>query len=153
MAEQQRDTHVRDFAWYWFGQSASVLSSQVAAFLLPTFAILLFHASSTQVGLLNAASTVAYPALGLLAGVLADRVRRRPIMLLADLARMAVFAWIPVVAVLGVLDLADLFMVGLAAGVFGVLFDVASQSHLPTLLPTSMLVKANARLELSTSLA
>ncbi|MCA1559338.1 MAG: MFS transporter [Actinobacteria bacterium] len=144
---------MRDFRWYWLSQSANVAGSQIATFLLPTMAIVLFHASSLQVGSLIAVNAVAYPALGLFVGVLADRIQRRPIMILADLAKVLAFAWIPVTAVLGGLDMTDLFLVALAAGTVGVLFDVAGQSHLPTLLPASMLAMANARVETSTAIA
>ncbi|MGB3443649.1 MAG: MFS transporter [Actinophytocola sp.] len=144
---------VREFRWYWVSQSSGVLGSQVATFLLPTIAIVQFGASGTQVGLLTAAGTVAYPALGLFAGVLADRVRRRPVMVVADLARAAAFAWLPVAAALAWLGFADLLVVAFAVGALGVLFDVAAQSHLPTLLPRPMLAMANARMEATMAVA
>ena len=143
----------RDFRWYWFGQSASVIGNQIAVFILPTIAIVLFNASGIEVGLLNAVSAVAYPLLGLFAGVLMDRVRRRPVMIMADIVRALSFAWIPVAATLSVLGMADLYVVALVAGASGVLFDVASQSHLPTLLPSAMLPRANSRMEISMALA
>ena len=142
-----------DFRWYWFGQSISVIGNQIAVFILPTIAIVLFKASGIEIGLLNAVSTAAYPLFGLFAGVLMDRVRRRPAMITADIARALVFAWVPVAGALGVLGMADLYVVALAAGTFGVLFDVASQSHLPTLLPDALLPKANSRMEISMALA
>ncbi|MFF7560626.1 MFS transporter [Streptomyces pseudovenezuelae] len=143
----------QDFRWYWLGQSVSVLGHQMAIFLFPTIAIVMFHASGLWVGALNAVGTAAYPVLGLFAGVLMDRRRRRPAMLLATVGTMLALAWIPFAAALGTMGMADLCLAALAAGAFGVLYDVANQSHLPTLLPREMLARANARLEVSTSLA
>lgn len=144
---------VRDFRWYWVGQTTSVVGHQMAIFLFPTIALVVFHASGLWVGMLNAVGTAAYPVLGLFAGVLMDRRRRRPAMMLSTVGTMLALAWIPAASALGTLGMADLCLAALAAGAFGVLYDVANQSHLPTLLPRDMLARANARLEVSTSLA
>ena len=48
---------------------------------------------------------------GLFAGVWVDRLRRRPIMIAADLGRAALLGSIPLAALLGVLNLAQLYMV------------------------------------------
>ncbi|MER7580194.1 MFS transporter [Kitasatospora sp. NPDC097691] len=143
----------RDFHWYWLGQTVSVMGHQVAIFLFPTMAIVLFHASDLGVGLLNAAGTAPYPVLALFAGVVMDRRRRRPAMMLATVGTMLALAAIPLAAAAGALGMAQLCAAALVAGSFGVLYDVANQSHLPTLLPRDMLPRANARLEVSTSLA
>lgn len=142
-----------DFRRYWFGQSVSVVGDQIAAFVLPTVAITVFGASALQVGVLNMLSTVSYTVLGLLVGALMDRMRRRPMLIAADLIRAAAFASIPVAAQLGALGLGQLYVVALVTGALAVLFNVASQSHLPTLLPTSLLATANSRMELSSTLA
>ncbi|WP_078612809.1 MFS transporter [Streptomyces canus] len=143
----------QDFRWYWLGQTVSVVGHQMAIFLFPTIAIVTFHASGLWVGALNAVGTAAYPVLGLFAGVLMDRRRRRPAMLLATVGTMLALSWIPFAVAVGTMGMADLCLAALAAGAFGVLYDVANQSHLPTLLPREMLARANARLEVSTSLA
>ncbi|MFJ4679514.1 MFS transporter [Kitasatospora sp. NPDC088783] len=152
-AERTNLSARRDFRWYWLGQTVSVMGQQVAIFLFPTIAIVLFHASSLGVGLLNAASTAPYPLLALFAGVAMDRRRRRPAMMGSTAGTMLALAAIPLAAAAGVLGMAELCVAALAAGSFGVLYDVANQSHLPTLLPRHMLPRANARLEVSTSLA
>ncbi|MFG2115428.1 MFS transporter [Streptomyces sp. NPDC048718] len=152
-AERANLSARRDFRWYWLGQTVSVLGHQVAIFLFPTTAIFLFHASDLGVGLLNAVGTAPYPVLALFAGVAMDRRRRRPAMMWSTMGTMLALASIPLAAAAGVLGMAELCAAALAAGSFGVLYDVANQSHLPTLLPRDMLPRANARLEASTSLA
>jgi MFS family permease len=143
----------RDFRALWFGQSISSVGDQVSAFVLPTIAVLTLHASSVQIGALNAVATVAYPCLGLFAGVLMDRIRRRRAMVVIDAARLLIFGSLPVAAALGGLSLAHLFVVAALAGVCTVLFDVAYQSHLPSVLRGEGLARGNARLEMSGAVA
>lgn len=144
----------RGFGWLWYSVTAGSVGAQIGAFVLPTTAVLLFGASSGQVGVVNAASTAAYPVLGLFAGVLADRVSRRRLMIVAETIRAAAFAWLPIAAWFGVLGIADLIAAALMVGAAGLVFDVAAQSHLPALVPvTRQLPVANGRLETSTALA
>jgi Na+/melibiose symporter-like transporter len=143
----------RDFGWYWFGQSISVVGDQIAAFVLPTIAITMFSASEIQVGVLNAISTGAYTVLGLFVGALMDRIRRRPVMVTADLVRAVTFCMIPAMAMTGRLSMGLLYVVALVSGVLAVVFNVASQSHLPTLVDSPLLGIANSRMELSNTLS
>jgi len=144
----------RGFRSLWISLTAGSVAAQIGAFVLPTTAVLMFGASAGQVGAVNAAGTAAYPVLGLFAGVLADRVPRRHLMLAAETVRAAAFAWLPLAAWLGVLGIADLIGVALVVGAAGLVFDVAAQSHLPALVtPPDRLPAANGRLETSTALA
>jgi MFS family permease len=143
----------RDFRALWFGQSVSSVGDQVSAFVIPTIAVLTLHASSVQVGALNAVGTLAYPCLGLFAGVLMDRIRRRRAMVVIDAARLLIYGSLPVAAAFERLSLAHLFAVAALSGVCTVLFDVAYQSHLPSVLRGEGLVRGNARLEMSGAVA
>jgi len=58
-----------------------------------------------------------------------------------------------VAAALGGLSLAHLFVVAALAGICTVLFDVAYQSHLPSVLRGEGLARGNARLEMSGAVA
>jgi MFS family permease len=143
----------RDFRWLWAGQTVSLIGDQASAFVLPTVAVVLLHAGNAEVGALNAIGSAAYPVLGLFVGVLMDRIRRRPAMIVADLVRCAAFATLPVAAAFDVLSLAQLYAVAAVAGVFSVFFDVAYQSYLPALLAGEPLARGNARLEMSSSVS
>ena len=147
------DDDLRDFRALWFGQSVSMVGDRVSIFILPTIAVLTLGASAAQVGALNAVSTIAYPILGLFAGVLMDRVRRRPAMLVVDATRLLIYASLPLAAAFGVLTLTQLFVVGATAGICTVLFDVAYQSFVPSLVATGSLTRANTRLETSAAVA
>src|SRR5437870_13467581 len=69
-----------DFLKLWAGETVSQFGTQVTFLAVPTVAILVLHAGPFQVGLLSALEFLAFPVLGLVAGVYADRLRRRPIM-------------------------------------------------------------------------
>lgn len=142
-----------DFRRLWTGESISLIGDQISVFVLPTLAILTLHATAFEVGVLNSVSYVAYPVTGALAGVFVERVRRRPVMVTADGARLLAFASIPIAASLGLLSLPQLYVVAGVAAVFAVLFDVANQAHLATLLPLDELSAGNTGLELSRSAA
>lgn len=91
--------------------------------------------------------------IGLPAGVWVDRLRRRPILIVADLGRAMLLASIPVAFVLGALSMLQLYLVGLTVGLLTVFFDVAYQSYLPALVDRDRLVDGNAKLEISRSAA
>lgn len=131
----------------------SVFGSQVTLLAVPTVAILILHAGPFQVGVLSALEFLAFPTLGLVAGVYADRLRRRPIMILCDIGRALALGSIPLAFVLGVLRLEQLYLVALLTGIFTVFFDVSYQSYLPALVDRPNLIEGNTKLEVTRSAA
>ena len=89
----------------------------------------------------------------LFAGVWADRLRRRPIMISADIGRAAVLASVPMAAWYGALSMEHLYAVAFAAGILTTFFDVAYQSYLPTLIDRDQLIEGNSKLTASASVA
>ena len=143
----------RDFQRYWFGHTVSQLGSQVTTLALPLVALLQLNATSSQVGLLRASQYLPFLLLTLPVGVLADRVRRRPLMIFADLGPAALLALIPAAAAVGVLGLPMLAAVAFGVGAFTVVFDVCYGSVLPGLIPREQLQSGNAALESSRAFA
>jgi MFS family permease len=131
----------------------SEAGSQVTALALPTAAILLLHATPFQVGILGALEFLAFPTLGLVAGVYADRIRRRPIMIVCDFGRAVILGSVPAAWLLGVLSIYQLYAVSLVTGVATVFFEVSYQSYLPALIERRDLVEGNTKLEVSRSVA
>jgi len=85
-----------EFLKLWWGQAISEVGSQVSVLALPTVAILILGATPLQVGLLAASENLAFPVLGLVAGVFVDRIRRRPIMIVCDIGRLLALGSVPV---------------------------------------------------------
>ncbi|HVT42365.1 MAG TPA: MFS transporter [Acidimicrobiales bacterium] len=136
----------RDFRMLWGGETVSQLGSQVSLLAIPLLAVGVLHATTFEMGLLTAASTAAFLVVGLPAGVWVDRLRRRRVMIVADLGRVAALGSIPIAYALGGLTLVQLFVVTLASGILTVFFDVAYQSYLPALVGREHLVEGNAKL-------
>jgi MFS family permease len=141
----------RDFMKLWTGQTISLLGSQITLLALPLAAILLFKASAFQVGLLGTVEFLPFVLFGLPVGVWVDRLRRRPILILADAARFAIIGSVPLAYALGALHMTQLYVVAFLSGVFTVFFDVAYGSYLPSLVERGHLVEGNSKLEISRS--
>jgi MFS family permease len=142
-----------DFLKLWAGETVSRFGSQVTLLAVPTVAILVLHAGPFQVGVLSALEFLAFPTLGLVAGVYADRLRRRPIMIACDLGRMLALGSIPVAFLVNALTLEQLYIVALLTGIFTVFFDVSYQSYLPVLVDRPNLLEGNTKLEVTSSAA
>ncbi len=141
------------FLTLWAGQTVSLFGSRITLLALPLTAVLRLHAGAAQMGLLVAAGSAPWLVVGLPAGVWVDRLRRRPLMVAADLGRALLLVSVPLAAWLGRLHLEQLYLVQFLVGVLTVVFDVAYQSWLPSLVPSEHLVEGNSKLEMSDSVA
>ncbi|TMD42994.1 MAG: MFS transporter [Chloroflexi bacterium] len=140
-----------DFLKLWAGETVSEFGSQVTLLAVPTVAILVLHAGPFQVGILSALEFLAFPTLGLVAGVYADRIKRRPIMIACDIGRLLALGSIPIAFTLNALTLGQLYVVALLTGIFNVFFDVSYQSYLPALVERTNLIEGNTKLEVTRS--
>jgi len=89
--------------------------------------------------------------LSLPAGVWVDRLRRRPIMIVADVGRAIALLTIPFAFLFDVLTIWQLYAVGFLNGCFTVFFDVSYQSYLPSVVERDQLVEGNSKLEITRS--
>ena len=140
-----------DFMKLWGAETASQLGTQVSLLALPLLAISVLHATTFQVGALAAVETAPFLLVGLPAGAIVDRLRRRPVLIAGDLGRAALLLSIPIAHHFDQLTMAQLYVVGFLTGVLTVFFDVAYQSYLPALVERDQLVDGNGKLEISRS--
>jgi MFS family permease len=143
----------RDFRLLWASDTISQFGTFVAQTVLPLLAVTALAATPFEMGVLTAAETAAFLLIGLPAGAWVDRMRRRPLMLRADVVRAVLMLSIPVAWWAGVLTLAQMVVVALFVGVCTVFFDVSYQSYLPTLVGREQLLEGNAKLQASQSVA
>lgn len=143
----------REFLKLWSGQTVSQVGSRITRDGLPYTAVLMLHAGPMQMGLLAALGGIAALVSGPVAGVLADRYRRRPILIWADVGRAAVLSVIPIAAAMHQLQFWHLYLATALAGALTILFDSAYQSYLPTLVRPDQLLEGNRKLALSNSTA
>jgi predicted MFS family arabinose efflux permease len=142
-----------DFLKLWAGQSVSQVGSWITLVGLPLMAAKLLNASPLEMGFLSGVGAGAILLFGLFAGVWADRLRRRPILICADLGRAAVLGTVPFAAVAGRLTMGHLYAVAAASAALTVFFDVSYRTYLPSLVSTDNLLEANSKLTLSESIA
>jgi predicted MFS family arabinose efflux permease len=142
-----------DFLKLWGGQTISELGSEVTALALPTVALLQLHKGAFEVGIMLALQRLPFPLLGLFAGVWVDRVRRRPLMIMADVIRLVALASLPVAAITHHLTLLHVYVVSTLIGIGRVLFDIAYLAYLPSLVGSVDLVEGNAKMEVATTTA
>lgn len=142
-----------DFRHLWIGDALSQFGTRMSMLAMPLVGLFVLDASPFQVALLVACERAGFLLLGLPVGAWTDRLRCRPLLIAADIGRALLLASIPVATALGVLTLAQLYVVLLLVGVHTVVFDVAHQTYLPRLLERDDLVEGNAKLAANTSVA
>jgi MFS family permease len=143
----------REFQKWWWGQSVSLIGTQFTLLALPLTAVLNLHASATQMGVLVAMQAAPGLILALVAGIWLDRVRRKPIVVAAQLLAMASLATVPIAAILGVLSLTQLYVVALLIGSAATFSYIGQISLMPALVSRPNLVEANAKYQTSMTAA
>ena len=143
----------RDFVKIWSAATVSVLGSQVTIIAVPFIALTMLGATVFQVSLLTAVEMLPFLLFTLPAGAWLDRVRRRPVLIAADIGRGVVLLSIPAAYVMDALTMWQLYAVAFVTGTLTAFFDVADQSYLPAVLDRDDLVDGNADLQISYSVA
>ncbi|HTJ36725.1 MAG TPA: MFS transporter [Dactylosporangium sp.] len=131
--------------WRWWTAGAvSSAGSAVSAVALPLTALTVLDASPVEMGLIAAASYVAWLLIGMPAGVIVQRLPLRAAQVGADLVRAAAVASIPVCWYFGVLTVAQLIAVALLVSLANVIFVVANATFLPMIVPPERLHARNS---------
>jgi len=129
----------------WFAQLAAQLADK---FLLFSLIILAYEISggSTPVAVTLLTYTVPAVLFAPPAGVIADRLDRKQIMLWCNLGRAAAVALIPLAALIPQLrgDFVHLLVITFIFSAVGQLFGPAEAAVIPTILPRSALITANS---------
>ena len=142
-----------DFLKLWTGQTISGFGSQITILAVPVVAALTLKVSPFQFGLIATLEFLPFMLLSLPAGVWVDRLRRRPILISADLGRAISLMSIPLAFAFDALTIWQLYAVVLFNGCLTVFFDVAYQSYLPSIVERDQLVEGNAKLETTRTIA
>jgi predicted MFS family arabinose efflux permease len=142
-----------DFRKLWIGQTVSEFGSRISRGGIPLIAVITLAATPAQMGILTAVSAIPVLIFGLFAGVWVDRLRRRPILIAMDLARMLLLLTLPAAALSGHLGMGLLYVVLPILSVLTLVFENAYRAYLPSLVEREQIVDANSRLATSESLA
>lgn len=131
----------------WAGQAMSMFGSLIGGFAFDMVAILTLHASAIQLAVLNGCMLLPPLLAGPTIGVWTDRLRRRQLLIAADLLRAAVLLTVPVAFAVHMLSMTQLYLVAVAISILKMLFDVSFRAYLPTVLEPPSLVQGNSVLQ------
>ncbi|WP_237685548.1 MFS transporter [Arthrobacter sunyaminii] len=141
------------FVRFWLASTVSDFGTYVTTVALSVLILVTMNGTALDQGIANAARWAPYLVFGLFAGVWIDRFPRRTAMVGADLGRGLILAVIYTVAVMGMLSVPVLAVLLFIFGTLALTGDAAYQSYLPQLVPRPLLVRANARLQQSDTVA
>ena len=145
---------VPDFRHLWTGQTISVFGDEINRIAIPLVAVLILGADAAEMGNLTAAGLLPHLLLSLMTGVWLDRVRhRRRLMIWADIGRAVLIASVPLAYVLGLLTIAQLYVVGFLVGALTVVFDVSWGTVFVAVVQRDRFIEAQSLLHGSRSLA
>jgi len=143
----------RGFRLFWGAQTVSMIGTNTGRTAIPLLAATTLAATPMQMGVLQAAQTTAFLLVGLPAGVLVDRTRRRPLLIGCDLLRALLLVLIGVGFFLDRISFPVLLVGMLLVGFATVFYEIAYQSYIPVLVGRDRLVEGNARLESTNSVS
>jgi predicted MFS family arabinose efflux permease len=133
---------LREFRLLFFAQAISWLGDRMVGIAL-AFAVLSLGGSPAEVGLVLAFRLVPLVGTLLVGGVVADRVSRRAVMVIADLVRVATQGLIAALLIGGA---AEIWMLAVLSGLTGAatgFFNPASTGLMPAIVPPERLQEAN----------
>ena len=135
------------FVRLWLAGTVSWLGTFSFGLAVQLLLIETLSADQAAIGLVRSAQWVPALAIGLLAGVLADRMRRRPVLVAADTVTAVATGAIGALALTGLLTVPVLAALVALVGTASMFYHAAHQSYLPRLVPMDLLPVANARIE------
>lgn len=141
----------KDFIRLWKGETISKAGNALTVVVLPLIALQYLNANTFMMAVLQASIWLPWLLVGLPAGIWADRVRARPLMITCDLIAAATFLTIPIATWLGLLTIPHLIIAAIVAGGAGVFFTAAYNTYIPFLVARKDLFQANSRLQATES--
>lgn len=141
-----------DFWKFWKGQTISTLGSSFTGFAFPLL-IFTLTGSPLNLALTVVATVLPYLLFGLVIGAWVDRVNRKRVMVVTDLARALVIASIPLASVVGLLSVWWIYAVAFLNSALTICFDAANFAAVPSLVHQEDFVTANGQVQAGYSTA
>jgi MFS family permease len=134
------------FVSLWAADGLSNFGSFVFSLALQLLLIESLHADQLEIGWVRSAQWLPSLLFGLVAGVIVDRVRRKPLLIAVDFACCGLLLAIATLSILQLLPPAGLAVLVFALGTAAVLQGGAHQSFVADLLPPGLLAAGNVKL-------
>src|SRR3954447_26896611 len=133
---------LREFRLLFGAQAISIVGDRMVAIAL-AFAVLELGGSATDVGLVMACRTLPLVATLLVGGVVADRVSRRVVMVVSDVARVLTQGLTALLLIAGAAQVWELAVLAGLTGAAGGFFNPAVAGVMPMIVPRERLQEAN----------
>ncbi len=130
---------------------AAQAAEQISLAAMPLVAVLSLGAGAGTTGLLQATQTLPFLLLAIPAGLIADRSRRRSLMIAGEALRLLALAGLLIGVASGAIDVLTMALLGFVGASGTVAYSVAAPALVPALVARDQLVAANGRLELMRS--
>lgn len=143
----------RSFNFLAFANLGAQSAEQLSLAAVPLVAVIALGAGPGEIGFLAAIQTLPFLLLSIPLGLLADRMPRRQLMVIAEVLRALSLFGLLVALLLNVLSINLLAILGFLGAVGTVGFSVTAPALVPALVPRDALASANSRLELARSTA
>lgn len=134
------------FLRLWVADGVSNFGTFIFTLALQFLMIDMLAADQFEIGLVRSAQWLPSLLFGLVAGVMVDRIRRKPLLVWTDLTSAVLLLLTVVLALAGLLNIPLLFLLVFLLGIAAVLQGGAHQSFVADLLPTHLLTQGNVRL-------
>lgn len=138
---------------FWLGSTVSAFGDYFTSLAIQVMVVTTLAGTAADVGLVSGARWLPYMLFGLVAGALVDRMRRRPVMIVADLVRGGLLLVVPALALADALSIWALAGFMAVFGLVSLFGDAATQAFTPRLVPRPLLTQAHARLDQSAAVA
>lgn len=141
------------FIRFWMASTTSYFGTYITSLALQVLVVVNLHGTAADVGWINASRWLPYVFLGLFAGLLIDRINRKLVLVITDIARAILLTLICLTAIFNVINIGWLIVIMITFGTMSIFHDAAYQSFVPEIVPRPLLIRANARLEQSAAVA
>ncbi|GAA4155118.1 MFS transporter [Gryllotalpicola daejeonensis] len=138
---------IPDFRRLWASNALGDVGAAFASLALSVTAVVALHASAFEVAVITALGNGAYLVLGVPAGVWADRMPAKRLLVAADLARFAAVGSVPVAYFAHALTVPHLMLAAAVTSAANVVFEVAHTTALPTVVGRGRVAQASAALQ------
>lgn len=140
------------FRKLWMSSAFEGVGDEASRVVIPIIAVSMLGAGALEVGMLNALGLSAFLVLGVPVGVWVDRLRRRRLMIAADVFRALVVLSVPAAFVAGAMTMGHLLVCVALISVADVVFTTAHGAFVPSVVDRDQLSDAHARLQSAASL-
>lgn len=128
-------------------------SEQIIIAVLPIIAVLSIHASASETALIQMINTLPFLLLSIPMGILADRVSRKKMMIVVEIARAVAIFILFYLTFSGNLSINKIALFGFFIAIGTVIYSVASPALVASFVIKEQLINANRSIEIAKSVA